>query len=89
VSGTTVTIAGSLADVAPAPAGTFTPTGSVKIMSGSKVLATAALTAGGSFNKALALASGTYTVTVLYVPGTNAQGQTNFSSDSITLTFTI
>jgi hypothetical protein len=89
VAGTTVTFAGTVADVAAAPAGMPVPTGVVKIMNGSTILATVGVTAAGTFTRALTLAHGTYTVTVLYVPATNAQGETNFAGGSGTLMFTV
>jgi hypothetical protein len=58
-------------------------------MDGATVLATVSLTATGTFSRALTLAHGSYSVTVLYVPPTNAQGQTNFAGGSKTLTFTV
>ena len=89
VAGTTVTFAGTVADAAETPASTLDPTGVITIMNGTTVLATVSITAAGTFSKALKLAHGTYTVTVVYVPATNAQGQTNFAGDSETLTFVV
>jgi hypothetical protein len=37
----------------------------------------------------LTLAHGSYTVTVMYVPATNAQGQANFAGGSVILTFIV
>jgi sugar lactone lactonase YvrE len=86
---TTVTIAGTVADTAGAPASTLVPTGVIKIMSGTTVLATVSLTTSGTFSKSLTLAHGAYTVTIMYVPAKNAQGQSNFAGDSEPLTFTV
>jgi hypothetical protein len=89
VAGTTVTFAGTVADTAGAPASTLVPKGVIKIMNGTTVLATVSLTSGGTFSKALNLAHGSYTVTIWYVPATNALGLTNFTGDSKTLTFIV
>ncbi len=84
-NGSTVTISGSVADVAGAPASQFAPTGVIKIMNGSVVLATITLDASGSFTTALTLPKGNNNITILYVPDTNVQGQSNFSSSSTSL----
>jgi hypothetical protein len=81
--------AGTVADTAGAPANTPIPMGVVKIMNGATVLATVSLSSAGTFSRALTLAHGSYSVTVLYVPATNAQGQTNFAGGSETLMFTV
>jgi hypothetical protein len=86
MKGTSVTFAGTVSNTG----GTSpTPAGQIQIMNGNTVLATVTLTANGTFSKALTLAHGTYTITVLYVPTTNAQSETNFLGSSTTLTFTV
>jgi hypothetical protein len=58
-------------------------------MEGTTVLATVSLIASASFTKSLTLAKGKHTITILYVPDTDALGQMNFAGISTTLTFNV